>query len=165
MHVFLYVGLISCSSLLEELATQEISIFTGHFLSYRAVKHLFPDPLQWVLSSCSGVGREVWGGFLCLFFFHLIPPSAACIINIHLSFHYDPGLGAACEMDVLFRHFLVTGVHPASFCFSWQSTLCSQMVWKMTHLAPCIIASFPSNLYSYWHYKNMNNLTNYFLQL
>lgn len=55
-----------------------------------------------------------------LFFFNFIPlcPSVACIINIHLSFLYDPGLEAACEMDILFRRFLVTGVHPASFCFS-----------------------------------------------
>lgn len=44
--VFLYFELIPYSSFLEELATQEISIFSGHFLSYRAVKHLFPELLQ-----------------------------------------------------------------------------------------------------------------------
>lgn len=45
-YVFLYFELISYSSLLEELAAQDISIFTGRFLSYRTVKHLFPDLLQ-----------------------------------------------------------------------------------------------------------------------
>lgn len=28
------------------------------------------------------------------------------------------GLEAAYEMDVLFRDFLLTGMHPANFCFS-----------------------------------------------
>lgn len=74
------------------------------------------EQLQWC-------GERSLGRILCLFSFISFPlrPSVACIINICLSFHYDPVLNvleAACEMDILFRDFLVTGVHPASFCFS-----------------------------------------------
>lgn len=50
-NVFPALELVSFSSLLEELATQEKSTCTGHFLSYVSVNHVFPDLLHQVLSS------------------------------------------------------------------------------------------------------------------
>lgn len=51
-NVFPALALVSHSSLLEELTTQEKSMCTGHFLSYDSVNHVFPDLLHQVLSSC-----------------------------------------------------------------------------------------------------------------